>query len=45
MADKIAIFRAGRLEQVDTPDNILARPASSFVSGFVGSDRALKRLR
>jgi osmoprotectant transport system ATP-binding protein len=45
MADRIAIFRAGRLEQFDTPDNILARPANPFVAGFVGSDRALKRLR
>jgi osmoprotectant transport system ATP-binding protein len=45
MADKIAIFRAGQLEQFDTPDNILARPASAFIAGFVGSDRALKRLR
>ncbi|WP_150697106.1 ABC transporter ATP-binding protein [Pandoraea terrae] len=45
MADKIAIFRAGQLEQFDTPDNILARPASPFIAGFVGADRALKRLR
>lgn len=45
MADKIAIFRNGRLEQFDTPDNILARPATPFVAGFVGTDRALKRLR
>ncbi|MDE2393801.1 MAG: ABC transporter ATP-binding protein [Burkholderiales bacterium] len=45
MADRIAIFRAGKLEQFDTPDNILARPATPFVAGFVGSDRALKRLR
>jgi len=45
MADKIAIFRAGRIEQMDTPDNILARPANDFVADFVGSDRALKRLR
>lgn len=45
MADKIAIFRNGHLEQFDTPDNILARPATPFVAGFVGTDRALKRLR
>ncbi|MGH8759624.1 MAG: ABC transporter ATP-binding protein [Burkholderiales bacterium] len=45
MADKIAIFRAGKLEQFDSPDNILAKPANSFIAGFVGSDRALKRLR
>jgi len=45
MADKIAIFRAGRLEQFDTPDNVLAHPANDFVADFVGSDRTLKRLR
>ncbi|MFM0218826.1 MULTISPECIES: ABC transporter ATP-binding protein [Paraburkholderia] len=45
MADRIAIFRGGRLEQFDTPDTILARPASPFIAGFVGADRALKRLR
>jgi osmoprotectant transport system ATP-binding protein len=45
MADRIAIFRDGRIEQFDTPDNILARPATQFVASFVGADRALKRLR
>jgi osmoprotectant transport system ATP-binding protein len=45
MADKIAIFRAGRLEQFDSPDQILAHPANDFVADFVGTDRTLKRLR
>src|SRR6266478_3574168 len=45
MADRIAIFRAGRLEQYAAPDVLLARPANAFVAGFVGSDRTLKRLR
>ena len=45
MADKVAIFRAGKLEQFDSPDNILAHPASDFIADFVGSDRTLKRLR
>jgi osmoprotectant transport system ATP-binding protein len=45
MADRIAIFRGGQLEQFDSPDNILARPATPFIAGFVGTDRALKRLR
>ncbi len=44
MADRIAIFNAGRLVQYDTPDNILAHPANNFVADFVGSDRTLKRL-
>lgn len=45
MADRIAIFRNGRLVQYDTPDTILAHPASEFVSDFVGGDRTLKRLQ
>lgn len=45
MADRIAIFRAGRLEQVGTPDEILIAPANDFVAGFVGPDPTLKRLR
>ncbi|MEO5764570.1 MAG: ABC transporter ATP-binding protein [Casimicrobiaceae bacterium] len=45
MADKIAIFRAGKLEQFDSPDNILAHPINDFIADFVGTDRTLKRLR
>lgn len=45
LADRIAIFRAGRLEQVGTPEEILGSPANDFVAGFVGGDRTLKRLR
>ncbi len=44
MADKIAIFNNGILQQFDTPDNILAHPINSFVEDFVGKDRTLKRL-
>ena len=44
MADKIAIFNDGVLQQFDTPDNILAHPINSFVEDFVGKDRTLKRL-
>ena len=44
MGDRIAILRAGRLVQYDTPEAILARPADAFVDEFVGSDRVLKRL-
>ena len=45
MADRIAIFRAGKLVQFDTPDDLLAHPKDNFVESFVGDDRALKRLR
>ena len=45
MADRIAIFRAGKLAQFGLPDELLARPADDFVASFVGRDRTLKRLR
>ncbi|ACQ80800.1 ABC transporter related [Beutenbergia cavernae DSM 12333] len=37
LADRIAIMRAGRLEQVGTPRDVFARPATTFVAGFIGS--------
>jgi osmoprotectant transport system ATP-binding protein len=45
MANRIAIFRGGKLVQYDTPDDLLAHPKDDFVESFVGDDRALKRLR
>ena len=44
LADKIAMFRDGRLVQFSTPDELLARPADDFVAMFTGGDSALKRL-
>ncbi len=44
MGDRVAIMRDGRVEQHDTPDRLLARPADAFVADFVGADRALRRL-
>jgi ABC-type sugar transport system ATPase subunit len=29
-------MRAGRIEQVGTPDEVAAHPANEFVAGFVG---------
>jgi putative spermidine/putrescine transport system ATP-binding protein len=36
MSDRIAVFNAGRLEQVGSPRDLYERPASAFVAGFVG---------
>lgn len=44
LADRIAVMRAGRIEQYDTPETLLDRPNSEFVREFVGADRALKRI-
>jgi len=45
MANRIAIFQDGKLEQCATPAQLLATPANEFVQSFLGSDTALKRLR
>jgi iron(III) transport system ATP-binding protein len=37
MADRIAVMRAGTIEQVGTPFEIYRRPASAFVADFVGT--------
>ena len=37
MANRIICMRAGRIEQVGTPDDLYLRPASLFVAGFIGS--------
>ena len=37
MADRIAVMRAGRIEQVDTPHEVFANPANLFVAGFIGT--------
>lgn len=45
MADRVAIFDAGKLIQYDAPDDLLAHPKNAFIADFVGGDRTLKRLR
>ena len=43
VGDRIALLNFGaKVEQYDTPALILGRPASSFVSGFLGHERVLK---
>ncbi|MEP2030162.1 MAG: ABC transporter ATP-binding protein [Paracoccaceae bacterium] len=37
MADRIAVMRDGRIEQVDTPHNVFTKPANLFVAGFIGT--------
>jgi ABC-type sugar transport system ATPase subunit len=37
LADRIAVLRDGRIEQLGTPDAIWHTPASEFVARFVGS--------
>ena len=37
MSDRIAIFNDGKIEQVDTPDNIYKNPKTAFVADFIGT--------
>jgi osmoprotectant transport system ATP-binding protein len=45
VGDQVAIFRPhGKLAQVDSPQQLLAAPADSYVEDFVGFDRGIRRL-
>ncbi|MGN6488622.1 MAG: ATP-binding cassette domain-containing protein, partial [Devosia sp.] len=37
LADRLVVMNAGRIEQVGTPMELYARPATLFVAGFIGS--------
>ena len=37
MGDRVAVLRAGELQQTDTPTEVYDRPANLFVAGFIGS--------
>jgi sulfate transport system ATP-binding protein len=36
IADRVAVLRAGRIEQVDVPDTLYSEPVSAFVHEFLG---------
>ncbi|NKZ05976.1 ABC transporter ATP-binding protein [Actinomadura latina] len=45
LGDRIAVFETGgKLVQIDSPEDLLARPANDFVAGFIGHDRGIRRL-
>jgi len=37
MADRVVLLRAGRIEQVGSPEELYARPATEFTARFVGA--------
>ena len=39
MADRIAVFNAGIIEQVGTPLDLYNKPINKFVAGFIGSPK------
>ncbi len=42
MSDRLAVFSAGRIEQIGTPADVYERPATRFVAGFVGTSNLLE---
>jgi spermidine/putrescine transport system ATP-binding protein len=45
LSDRIAVMRAGKVEQVGTPAEVYERPASRFVADFVGEANLLPARR
>jgi putative spermidine/putrescine transport system ATP-binding protein len=41
LSDRIAVFNQGRLEQVDTPEQLYDRPLTAFVASFIGENNLL----
>ena len=41
IADRVAVMNLGRLEQVGSPSDIYARPATAFCASFVGNRNSL----
>jgi ABC-type Fe3+/spermidine/putrescine transport system ATPase subunit len=41
MSDRVAVMRAGRVEQVGAPREIYETPATMFVAGFIGNTNLL----
>ena len=42
MADRVAVFRDGRMEQLDSPRDLYERPRTAFVARFVGSANVIE---
>jgi putative spermidine/putrescine transport system ATP-binding protein len=43
MSDRIAVFNAGRIEQVGTAAGVYEHPDTEFVAGFVGTSNIVER--
>ena len=44
MSDRLAVFNAGRIEQVGSPADVYEHPQTEFVAGFVGVSNVLERM-
>lgn len=43
MSDRVVIMRAGRVEQVGTPEELYTRPKTEFAASFLGKSNFLRR--
>ena len=41
LGDRLAIMKAGRIEQLDTPQRVFEEPATEYVAGFIGMSNRL----
>ncbi|MFE5812870.1 ABC transporter ATP-binding protein [Streptomyces sp. NPDC056479] len=41
LGDRLAIMKAGRIEQLDTPERVFEQPATEYVAGFIGMSNRL----
>jgi putative spermidine/putrescine transport system ATP-binding protein len=42
MSNRIAVFNAGKIEQIGSPSEIYEHPATAFVAGFVGTSNLVR---
>jgi putative spermidine/putrescine transport system ATP-binding protein len=42
MSDRIAVFNAGKIEQIDAPERIYSRPTTRFVAQFIGETNLMQ---
>ncbi|TDD27926.1 ABC transporter ATP-binding protein [Kribbella turkmenica] len=45
LADRVAVMRAGRFEQIGTPFDVFERPATEYVADFIGLSNRLPAAR
>lgn len=38
LSDRVMVMEGGRIRQIDTPENLLCRPADAYVREFVGEN-------
>ena len=41
MSDRVAVVNGGKIEQIDTPENLYQRPATEFIANFVGTSNVI----